>query len=101
MNINGKLEDLLAAAKLNDIIRVTRKPEPVKEKKNTLIIVLAVVGAIAAIAAIAYAVYRFVTPDYLDEFDDDFDDEFEEDEKEAGAEEAAGKEAVEEEGCEA
>ena len=28
------------------------------------------------LAAIAYAVYRFVSPDYLDDFEDDFDDDF-------------------------
>lgn len=91
MNINSKLEELLAAAKLNDIIRVTKKqePEPVSEKKNTLVIILAVVGAIAAVAAIAYAVYRFVTPDYLDDFDNDFDDEFEDDEEEEKEEKGA------------
>ena len=39
--------------------------------------------AVAAVAGIAYAVYRYFTPDYLDDFDDedfedeDFDDDFE------------------------
>ena len=28
-------------------------------------------------AAVAYAVYRYLTPDYLEDFDDDFDDDFE------------------------
>ena len=36
----------------------------------------AIIGAIAGIAAIAYAVFRFVTPDYLEDFEDDFDDDF-------------------------
>ncbi len=31
---------------------------------------------VAAVAGIAYAVYRFVTPDYLEDFEDDFDDDF-------------------------
>lgn len=44
-----------------------------------MIAVLAVIGAVAAVAAIAYAVYRYFTPDYLEDFDDDDfeDDDFE------------------------
>ena len=81
--MSSKLEELLSAAKLDDIIRSLKKPEPVEEKKkNPLRWVLAIIGAVAAVAAIAYAVYRFVTPDYLDDFDDDFDDDFEEEETE-------------------
>ena len=30
-------------------------------------------------AGIAYAVYRFFTPDYLEDFEDDFDDDFDDD----------------------
>ena len=41
---------------------------------------------LAAVAGIAYAVYRSLTPDYLEDFDDDFhedfDDDFFEDEEE-------------------
>lgn len=29
--------------------------------------VLAIIGAVAAVAGIAYAVYRFFTPDYLED----------------------------------
>jgi hypothetical protein len=50
-----------------------------EKKGNTLLWVLAVIGAVAAVAAIAYAVYRYMTPDYLDDFDDEFDDDFEDD----------------------
>ena len=46
------------------------------EKKGLLVKVLAVIGIIVAVAAIAYAVYKFVTPDYLEDFDEDFDDDF-------------------------
>ena len=56
-----------------------------EKQKNTVIWVLAIIGAIAAVAGIAYAVYRFFTPDYLedieDDFDDDFDDYFSEDDQ--------------------
>lgn len=54
------------------------KKNPVEKKKNTLVCVLAIIGAIAAVAAIAYAVYRYMNPDYLEDFDEDFD-EYEED----------------------
>lgn len=50
-----------------------------EKKGNTVLWVLAIIGAVAAVAAIAYAVYRYMTPDYLDDFDDEFDDDFEDD----------------------
>ena len=55
--------------------------EPEKKCGRVIVWVLAIIGAIAAIAAIAYGVYRYLNPDYLDDFDfDDFEDEdFEED----------------------
>ena len=35
---------------------------------------------VIAIAALAYGVYRYLSPDYLDDFEDDFeDDDFEDD----------------------
>lgn len=78
-----KMEEIINATKLNEFLH--RKEEEEK-KKNCILWVLAVIGAVAAIAAIAYGVYRFFTPDYLedfeDDFDDDFDDDFFEDEKE-------------------
>lgn len=72
-----KLSEMLAATKLSELIH--KKEDPIEKKKHTVIFILAIVGAIAAIAGIAYAVYKFVTPDYLEDFDDDFDDEFEDD----------------------
>ena len=50
-----------------------------EKKGNTVLWVLAIIGAIAAVAAIAYAVYRYLTPDYLEDFEDDFDDDFDDD----------------------
>ncbi|MBQ6733862.1 MAG: hypothetical protein IJR00_03025 [Lachnospiraceae bacterium] len=45
---------------------------------------LAIIGAITAIAGIAYAVYRYMTPSYTDDFDDDdFFDDFEDDAEDA------------------
>ena len=82
----NKLEDLVSAAKLNDLLH--KKEE--EKAKNTVLWALAIIGAVAAVAAIAYGVYRFFTPDYLedieDDFDDDFDDDFFEDEDDDYAE---------------
>ena len=66
LNLNEKIEDLLAALK---------KKEDEKEK-NTVLWVLAIIGAVAAVAGIAVAVYRFFAPDYLEDFEEDFDDDF-------------------------
>lgn len=73
---NNKLEELLNAARINEFIH---KKELEEKNKNGILIALAIIGAIAAVAGIAYAVYRYFTPDYLDDFDDDFDDDFEDD----------------------
>ena len=69
-----KVDELIAA--------LTKKEE--ERTKNTVLWALAIIGAVAAVAGIAYAVYRFLTPDYLEDFeeyfDDDFDDYFEDEE---------------------
>ena len=62
-----KLGELLGSKKEED------------KKGNTLVWVLAIIGAVAAVAAIAYAVYRYFTPTYLEDFEDDFDDDFDDD----------------------
>ena len=59
---------------LVDLLKTKTKEE--EKGKNTLLWVLAIVGAVAAVAGIAYALYRFITPDYLEDFEDDFDDDF-------------------------
>ena len=46
-----------------------------------LVKLLAFIGAITVIAGIAYAVYKYFTPDYLEDLDD-FDDYFEDDDDE-------------------
>lgn len=71
----NKLEDMIAASKLNDLLH---KREDDKAK-NTVLWILAIVGAVAAIAGIAYAVYKFFTPDYLEDFEEDFEDDFDDD----------------------
>ena len=67
------IDDLLNNAKLSELIHKNKVEE---ERKSRIIWVLAVIGAVAAVAGIAYAVYRFFTPDYLEDFEDDFDDDF-------------------------
>ena len=69
-----KANDILAAVKLNELVK---KEEPEPKKKSPIVTILAIVGAITAVAAIAYAVYKYFAPDYLEDFDDDadFDDE--------------------------
>ena len=64
--ILNKLDEIMDNAGVNDFLG--RKHEEEK-KSNTLLWV----------AAIAYAVYRYLTPDYLEDFEDDFDDDFEDD----------------------
>lgn len=71
--MNSKIEDLLNASKLNELVH---KKQLEEEKKSTLLWVLAIIGAVASVAAIAFAVYKYFTPDYLADLDDDFDDDF-------------------------
>ena len=64
--------------KLDEILAQLKKQEAKENKKcrNVVLWVLAIIGCVAAVAGIAYAVYRFVTPDYLEDFEDDFDEDF-------------------------
>lgn len=86
----AKLDDLLAQAKLKELLNKNSIVVEEKKKSNPIVWILAVVGAITAIAAIAYAVYRYLTPDYLEDFEDeefededeDFDDDFFEEDEE-------------------
>ena len=92
----SRVEEIVNATKLNDLLH--RKEEEDK-KKNCILWVLAIIGAVAAVAGIAYAVYRFFTPDDLedfeDDFDDDFDDDFFEDEKDEKEEKKAAEKTEE------
>ena len=71
----NKFEDMIQETKFYEMLK---KHDECKIKK-TILWILAIVGAVAAIAGIEYAVYRFVTPKYLEEFEEDFDDDFEDD----------------------
>lgn len=73
----GKFDDLVNSAKINQLLN---KKNVEEERKNCLLWILAIIGIVASVAAIAYAVYRHMTPRYLDDFDGDFDyDEFDDD----------------------
>ena len=68
----ARLDEIMEAIKTNEILK--RKDD----RKNSWIFwARAIIGAVVVIAGIAYAVYRYLTPDYLEDFDDDFDDDFE------------------------
>ena len=47
-----------------------------KKKMQTILIL---VGIIAAAGIVLYILYRYFTPDYIDEYDDDYDDDFDDD----------------------
>lgn len=92
-------------AKFQELIDAVKAKN--EETENKLVWCLALIGGVVIVAIIAYAVYRFLTPDYYDDyddddFDDDFDDfdddDFEDDdvEEEAEEEEPAAEEAAEE-----
>lgn len=76
----NKLENLIDLVKVNELLN--RKEEEPKKKVSVVVWVLAAIGAVAAVAAIAYAVYRYLNPDCLADFDDDFEDEFEDEDAE-------------------
>ena len=67
--------DLLSTLKLAEILAEKKEDGTCKK----IVIALAIIGAIAAVAGIAYGVYKYLTPDYLEDFDEDFDEEFDED----------------------
>ena len=69
----NKFEEMIQETKFYEMLK---KHDECKMKK-TILWILAIIGVVAAIAGIAYAVYRYVTPKYLEEFEEDFDDDFE------------------------
>ncbi len=74
------VEDIVNAAKTNEMLGELLHIKKQEEKKqNAVMWIFIIIGAVVAVAGIAYAVYRFFTPDYLDDFDEDFDEDFEDD----------------------
>ena len=68
----SKVEELIAESRLKELINKIEEDK----SKNWIVWILAIIGTVAAVAAIAYAVYCFLTPDYLEDFEEDFDDDF-------------------------
>ena len=68
-------EEVLSMAKLQDMI--STKKEDGEGKK--VLWILAIIGALALVVVIAIAVYKYLTPDDIDDFDDEFDDDFDDD----------------------
>ncbi len=85
-------DDMVSLAKLNELIEAKRADENLNKK---VLWGLAIIGAVAAVVAIAAAVYKYLSPDYLDElddFDDEFDDDFFDDEPDFAEAKAAKEE---------
>lgn len=61
-------------AKLKELVAQKEKED---KKWDILVWILAIIGVIVVVAGVAYAVYRYLHPDYLEDFDDEFEDEFE------------------------
>ncbi len=68
----NRVDELIS--KVNELVGIEEKK--VEKKKNGFLWVFAIIGIIIAVAAAAYGVYKFFSPDYLDDFDDDFDEDF-------------------------
>lgn len=77
----NKLEDYMNMVKLNNL--VSKKDEE-KKKISPFVTALAVIGIIVSVAAIAFAIYKYLIPDYFEDYEDfeddfdDFEDEYEE-----------------------
>lgn len=83
------IQDLKELADLKKFRDMLKKNEEIEEKKktNTWMWILAIIGLIVVCAGIGYAIYKFLIPDYLEDFDDDFedfDDDFFEDDENGG-----------------
>ena len=85
MNRVEEMMDLMKAHDLRELKEFFNKKEEEQKKNNTLVWVFAIIGIVAAVAGIAFLVYRYFTPDYLEDYDDDFDEDdfFEEDDGDA------------------
>lgn len=76
----NRVEDLINSAKTNELLGELLHIKKEEEKKSNVLMWVAItLGAVLAVAGIAYAVYRFFTPDYLEDFDEDFDEDYDDD----------------------
>lgn len=74
-----KLDDIISMLQENELIGRELLKKKEEEKEDKVLWIFAIIGVIALAAAIAYAIYRYLTPDYLDDFDDVFEDDYEDD----------------------
>lgn len=71
-----KLDDIISRLQENELIsRELLKRKEEEEKEDKLIWIFAIIGVVVLAVAVAYAVYRCLTPKYLDDFEDAFDDD--------------------------
>ena len=75
----NKIENLIDMAKLNELLG---KKEEKKNKSNVLVWLFGVIGMGAAVCAMGYAVYRYLAPDWLEDFGEEFEEEFEDEDEE-------------------
>jgi hypothetical protein len=83
-----------------DEVKLVKEDDCVEEAKNAFLSIALIVGVLTIIVGICVAVYKYLTPDYLDDFDDfddDFDDSFFDDDiDDAAATEDKAEEKTEE-----
>ncbi len=69
--MGDRIKEMLELDRLG---RVIEKHD--QKKMNTLLIILAI---FASAAVCLFFLYRYFTPDYIDEYDDEYDDDFDDD----------------------
>jgi hypothetical protein len=78
MEVKSKIEDIIEMTRINELLD-KREAANAKKPSNVILWILAVLGSISAVVIISYLVYRYMTPEFEDDYyDDDFDD-FEDD----------------------
>lgn len=73
--IMKSFEELAVVAKLQEMMNGKKEDE----EGRKILWLLAIIGAVALVVVIAVAVYKYLTPDTIDDFDDEFDDDFDDD----------------------
>lgn len=80
--VMDKFENIIGASnmsRINDIINKQKKGQVVEEKKCKVGCIVGIIAVVAVVALAAYGLYKYLKPDYMDDFDDDYEDEFDED----------------------
>lgn len=70
----GRIDDLLQATKLNNLLH----KKEIKRKRKVGKIFLGI-GIAAGVIVVAYVVYRFLNSRCPDDFEEDFEDDFDDD----------------------